>query len=578
MVKHDILVRGVDMGGNEQKAPVLLQMHDDDFPARFLHDLASPEQTPISTTTVLNIPSPMLYQPVQRILNVALVDLRCDSLTYPRVDPTRIVSAGLVIRRVYRQKGINGGAPWDDYNTLSAWMRCPKGKFGWVQLNAKDENCDPDPTKRPQLSSGQAELDRQLAAQTLSSAYTEGTTPAFAAPPATNAALCRTVVYALIPTASSEVSDTPPLQPPLIDRKSLVKSLPRLLKSSEHRKKRPSTPQPPPTVDYRWMSDEFLNTMYPPISSGSSSSDSGSSGSSTSGSSGSSSTAGPPTPPTPNPDFTSFQHFTTALRMLNSVFNALTPTTTNEINPILQILNKHNVTMPDGTTQPMGDFYQSAQTILLPLPQTSTYPVVSGTPPTLQMPTDWDPLDDQDEKDLVDAMVKALQSSTSLQMLSPQGRFQDSSRFYKLRMFFRIKPESGTCPPQLVWSHYSEPFQIAPWHTSGPRTPPPIPLPDPISSFLQNATPNCSFLVPGSLMNAMQGTTMSGLMSGAGGGASSSLSWLCGFNIPLITICAFFVLNIFLSLLNIVFFWLPIIKICIPFPSPSPSNPDGGSP
>jgi len=73
--------------------------------------------------------------------------------------------------------------------------------------------------------------------------------------------------------------------------------------------------------------------------------------------------------------------------------------------------------------------------------------------------------------------------------------------------------------------------------------------------------------VPGSLMGAMQGTTMSGLMSGSGGGPSLGLGWLCSFNIPLITICAFFVLSIFLSLLNIVFFWLPFIKICIPFPA-----------
>jgi len=250
--------------------------------------------------------------------------------------------------------------------------------------------------------------------------------------------------------------------------------------------------------------------------------------------------------------------------MLNTVFNAFSGTT--EGNAILKVLNKRCVTLPDGTKKPMGEFYQSAQQILLP--STSTYPTVSGTPSTLAMPTHWDPLDDEDEKCLVDAMVRALRSSSSLQMLSPQGRFQDSTRNYKLRMFFRIKPESGNCPPTLVWSQYSHHFQIAPWHASGPRTPPPIPLPDPTSGFLKNAKPNCSFLVPGSLMNAMQGTTMSGLMSGGGGGASSTLTWICGFNIPLITICAFFVLNIFLSLLNIVFFWLPMIKICIPFPSP----------
>ena len=70
-------------------------------------------------------------------------------------------------------------------------------------------------------------------------------------------------------------------------------------------------------------------------------------------------------------------------------------------------------------------------------------------------------------------------------------------------------------------------------------------------------------------MNMMQGTTLSGLTKGVGASSGGiQLDWICGFNIPLITICAFFVLNIFLTLLNLVFFWIAFIKICIPFPVP----------
>jgi hypothetical protein len=75
-------------------------------------------------------------------------------------------------------------------------------------------------------------------------------------------------------------------------------------------------------------------------------------------------------------------------------------------------------------------------------------------------------------------------------------------------------------------------------------------------------------------MNAIQGASLTGLSSGTapapGGGIN--LNWICGFSIPLVTICAFFLLNIIISLLNIVFFWLPFIKICIPFPVPAPST------
>jgi hypothetical protein len=41
---------------------------------------------------------------------------------------------------------------------------------------------------------------------------------------------------------------------------------------------------------------------------------------------------------------------------------------------------------------------------------------------------------------------------------------------------------------------------------------------------------------------------------------------ICMLSIPIITLCAMIVLYIFLSLLNIIFFWMPLLKICIPYP------------
>ncbi len=552
MVSNEMVVQGVDMTGVEQKLPVVLQMHDDDFPVRFLKDLASPDATPISSTAIVDIGSQALYQPVQRMVTLAMVDLSCTGLGNPAIDPRRIDSAGLVIRRVFRAPASGGGAI-EEYNTLSAWMSDPAGQFKWVKLTHDQESWDPDPTKRPQLQSGQPDLDAQLTAQYLSTANTESTTPAFAAPPAICAALGRTVFYAVIPTASSEVSDTAPKQPPRIDKTGLISSLPALLRyRSGNSAPWTPTPTPPPTIDYRWMSDEFLNIVYPPTLS----------------------TASPPAAPTPNPQVAQFQQFTTALRMLHTVFGAFDNTA--EGKAILNVLNRHNVTLADNSTKRMGEYFLQAKNTLLDF---SPYPTASPNAPTMQLPATWDSLTDKDQDALVAAMTSAIgPRSQSLNLLSPQGRFMDDTRFYKLRMFFRVKSDSGNCPPKLFWSQYSGHFQIAPWHASGTRPHPPIPLPDPTSSFVKNAKPNCSFQVPGNLMSAMQGTSMSGLMNGSGGGGGLSLGWICGFNIPLITICAFFVLNIFLSLLNIIFFWLPFIKICIPFPSPSPSTPDEGAP
>jgi hypothetical protein len=527
MVGHDIIVQGYDLTGVEHKKPAIVQMYDDDFPARFLQDVASPTQPQISHASVVPHSQP-LYQPVQRFMNVAMVDLSCDSLCGLPIDPRRIQSAGIVIRRVYRVAGV------DEYNTLSAWMRDPTGKFSWVKLSPDQECLDPDPTLRPRLQSGQAEIDQRITALALSTAYTESTTPAFAAPPATCAALHKTIAYGVIPTASSEVSDTPPASPPAIDRKGLVQSLPTILRSKTYSSKL-TTPSVS-SIDYRWLSDEFLNDQYPPSSSGGKT--------------------------TPSDEFNWFHGFATALRMLNTVFNAFDPNST-EGAAVLGVLNRYNVYF-SGSPTAMGDFYRTANDTLMPTAPTPWPPAATS----LQMPDSWDLISPKDEHELVDKLTATLTPLTKNQ-LAPQGRFQDSTRYYKLRMFFRIKPESGTCPPKLVWSAYSHHFQIAPWYASGPRPHPPIPLPDPNGAFLASAKPNCSFQVPGSLMGAMQGTTLSGLIKGSGGGPSLGLGWICGFNIPLITICAFFVLNIFLSLLNIIFFWLPFIKICIPFPTVS---------
>ena len=45
---------------------------------------------------------------------------------------------------------------------------------------------------------------------------------------------------------------------------------------------------------------------------------------------------------------------------------------------------------------------------------------------------------------------------------------------------------------------------------------------------------------------------------------------------PVITICAFIVLNIFLTLFNLIFGWLFFIKVCIPFPKIGNKPPGGG--
>jgi hypothetical protein len=63
----------------------------------------------------------------------------------------------------------------------------------------------------------------------------------------------------------------------------------------------------------------------------------------------------------------------------------------------------------------------------------------------------------------------------------------------------------------------------------------------------------------------VQGVTLSGLEDGdVPDKPGLNLGMVCSLSIPIITICALILLLIIVSLLNIVFFWLPLFKICLP--------------
>jgi hypothetical protein len=52
-----------------------------------------------------------------------------------------------------------------------------------------------------------------------------------------------------------------------------------------------------------------------------------------------------------------------------------------------------------------------------------------------------------------------------------------------------------------------------------------------------------------------------------GNGTSIGIGWICSFSIPIITICAFILLFVIVIALNLVFFWLPFFRICLPVPT-----------
>jgi hypothetical protein len=221
-----------------------------------------------------------------------------------------------------------------------------------------------------------------------------------------------------------------------------------------------------------------------------------------------------------------------------------------------RILNEQfhfGVVMPGLVKRPAGEWLRDAVSVL----------VKGGAPGTVRMPLAWPTITAAQQERFVAASVASM--SARLKTLVPRaGRFSDSSRQFHLRAFVRVKGENG-CPPRLVWSDYSEPFTIAPWYEPSDAPPTVIPLPKPDFKSLK---PNVAFAVPEDLAKLLNQDAKA-LVKGEGGkGSGLTVDWICSISIPIITLCAFIVLNIFLALFDLIFAWMLFIKLCIPIPRP----------
>lgn len=185
--------------------------------------------------------------------------------------------------------------------------------------------------------------------------------------------------------------------------------------------------------------------------------------------------------------------------------------------------------------------------------------------PQLRMPNNWPPIDETLGTRIL-VQIKEILLGRLKELTAGQGRFDEPKRQYRLRAFVRVK-QLAPCPPVTVWSEYSEPFTIAPWYEPTDRPPVRVPLPD-FTDLKSLGKPNVAFIVPKQLFNFLADNDPKKILKGEGssGSGGGTLDWICGFNIPIITLCAFIVLNLFLQLFDLIFQWMLFIKICIPFP------------
>jgi hypothetical protein len=83
---------------------------------------------------------------------------------------------------------------------------------------------------------------------------------------------------------------------------------------------------------------------------------------------------------------------------------------------------------------------------------------------------------------------------------------------------------------------------------------------------LRKLRKNVNFMISNQLRAQMNRvTSLNDALKGQfADGGSFDVGLMCSFSIPIITICALLVLMIFVQLLNIVFWWLPFLRICLP--------------
>lgn len=517
MAHHPVLI-GAPRTLARSSQPWLLQRSDDDFLPATLADLRNAAgharlrnlraQAQTSQGTL------KLFQPIQRQFHIALLEAWCDQAGEPRLDPARVQAAGLVLRRIAADGRIEG------------WMKSDGRIRGWLPLaRVGGADADPLPSHRDRLGlSGVPDIDRQLAAfnrERDGSLLEESTVPLYLAPPDVCADAGQTLYYGLVPTVSSEIAEAPEpfASAPGVDfgpRSAAFRDhLPLALQGRSM-----ALPNRGEPLTARWLADSEA---------------AGADGVLT--------------------------RFVRMLRQLAGEFDAFaTPG-----HPILQALSvlRLPLMLREGETQPRtvraDEFLLAAQAVVL-----------QGQPAAVEMPATWPAMDAADAGRLTDVLHAAMQARFA-QMKGQAGRFDEPGARYQLRPFVRLAPAGG-CPARIVWGEASEPFVIAAWYEGAGAPPVQIALPDPSEQdLLRSLKPNVAFVVPPSLQNLLSSPAKD-LLDSPPAQNKLGLTWICGFNIPIITICAFLVLNVFLSLFNIVFGWLFSMKICLPFPKVPPKG------
>ena len=498
-----------------------------------------------------------LYQPIQRQFHLALLEAWCETPGTPRVDPRRIDSAGIVVRRLRR--GANGAVFHE------GWVKRAGKVQGWARIDRLGApGADPEPARRlphlpapPGGGSPAPAVDRALALQALArddALLDESTSPLFVAPPDVCRDAGRTVLLGVVSTTSSELAVLPAPEEETFgsgfgaDAADFINHLVEPLRGLAS-----SFALAGETLLPQWFDVVETAATVPPDNFAARPKDL-------------------PNAQLPDAHYDALKNpldaralgmrrFILLLRQLSSEFDAFGDSA--ESRAVLAQLAAIRLPLPRRQGDPAArsvdaaSFLRQASAVLLEHDAAAPRPEMIDSWPALPAPA---------AAALRQALSAALRARFAAVHGGAPGRYDEPGAQYVLRGFVRLKADAdgGGCA-RTVWSAPSEPFVIAPWYEGGGAPPVQIALPDPTRDFLKSLKPNVSFVVPPSLQGLLSGNPKD-LADGKGSTGNLTLGWICSFNLPVITLCAFIVLNIFLSLFDLIFGWMFFVKICIPFP------------
>jgi hypothetical protein len=555
--EHPHLLRGLSFGGASAR-PRIVQRTDQEFIPALLAEMATAEgrgKLASSDAKERDARGTLrLYQPVHRTFHVAMLEALCREVGFPRIDAAKLLGMGMVVRRVVPAAGVG-----DVDAEVHGWMRAGEKQeriVGWTTLDERRRTRDPDPAQRPApRQAGHPVVDAWLAARAPDDGLAETVAPLFPMPPDVCAAAGRTILYGMVPLTSVESSDVPPAPQPVPDE-VLARVLPPFLKAGTR----------------NWGPGDEASSVYATWMDG---------------------LAGLGAF-TDTPEGKAFRAVLDRTPMLYQLTDDERKALGVKGATEAEAEARRRYDLPDDpgtalvpagwTASPLGrELLAASEWLARRAPDGKPETPVFAVEETPQRQVGrrlrsarWTVARESARR--IAAALKALMQARLATIHPAGGRYDDPDALYRVQAFIRVQ-RCCDCPPELVWSAPSERFRIVPWFESGAAPPVRVTLPEAKLDSLKKLKPNVTFVTPRSVADALQGMNLKDLAEGKGpGGGGLGLDLVCGFSIPIITLCAFIVLSIFLSLLNIIFWWLPLVKICIPLPRLSPPSPQPPSP